>query len=321
MASAGAKPQPPSKYELWMRPRSERYLRLEEIGSGSFGKVTLAIDLLGGGRVAIKKQQVDSQACQREFALLSALLAHPSEYVADVLDYYTVTESRKSVMCTVHQLADSTLGHVFESSRGRLHDGVVARYLHDVACGLRHLHALTIVHGDASLKNMLLMRTDRVVVADFGTAYASSGLVLGEDDEITTQYIRSPERLYGAQLMTAEADIWAFGVQLYCLRTGDCPWMLKSEDVAKHVCALERAIGVVPHGSSLRRMPKWAQLQEACAGVTLSESVAGVPWSVQSLGLCTRTMHWDPAERASWEEVLSSQFISMVASPLPAIEK
>ena len=96
--------------------------------------------------------------------------------------------------------------------------------------------------------------------------------------------------------------------------------MLKSDDVAKHVRALERAIGVVPHGSSLRRMPKWAQLQEACAGVTLSESVAGMPWSVQSLGLFTRAMRWGPAERASWEEVLSSQFISMVASPLPAIE-
>ena len=153
MKGSGGKPQPQPtpKQELWTRPRSERYLRLEEVGSGSFAKVTLAIDLLTNGRVAIKKQKADSQSCLREFALLSAIGAHPSEYVAHMLDDYTATESGKTMLCTVHPLADSTLWHVFGSSRGRLHDSVLSRYLRGAASVLRHLNTLTIVHGDASL--------------------------------------------------------------------------------------------------------------------------------------------------------------------------
>ena len=51
----------------------------------------------------------------------------------------------------------------------------LANYLSGVGLGLAHLHSLQVVHGDASLKNMLLMRSDQVAVADFGTAHSAHG--------------------------------------------------------------------------------------------------------------------------------------------------
>ena len=41
----------------------------------------------------------------------------------------------------------------------------------------------------------------------------------------TTLYVRSPERLLGNCYSRAAIDVWAFGVQLWCLRSGTCEWV------------------------------------------------------------------------------------------------
>ena len=60
---------------LWLQPRSARYFRLEGIGSGSYGVITLAIDQLTNKRVALKKQDATTKECSAEFAF-SAHSAH-----------------------------------------------------------------------------------------------------------------------------------------------------------------------------------------------------------------------------------------------------
>ena len=96
-----------------------------------------------------------SQSCAREFAFLSALGAHPSDNVAVMLDHFAMKGSDgKNLLCTVHALADSTLWHVYWSSRGKLTDERVSHLVRGVVLGLQHLHNSSVVHGDASLKNM-----------------------------------------------------------------------------------------------------------------------------------------------------------------------
>ena len=101
------------------------------------------------------------------------LATYPCPHLIDMLDYF-VNAGR---LCTVYPLADSTLWHVY---RSRQHGGLwassrLANYMSGVGLGLAHLHALQVAHGDASLRNMLLMRNDQVAVADFGTAHSAHG--------------------------------------------------------------------------------------------------------------------------------------------------
>ena len=88
--------------------------------------------------------------------------------------------------------------------------------------GLRHLATLRLVHGDASLLNMLIGEGGRVRVADFGAAHSALGAVLAPCEEISTQYIRAPERLLGESNLTSAMDVWSWGVQFWCLRPGSC---------------------------------------------------------------------------------------------------
>ena len=186
---------------LWSRQRRERYIVLQSIGSGTFGDVSLAIDLLTNRRVAIKQQNATSDTCRREFALMGALEVHPHPNVAIMLDYFSSsTAGGLPKLSTVHPLADSTLWRVYraiESTQLPITDARLAVYMRGVVAGLGHLHTMSIVHADASLKNMLLMPDDVVVVADFGAAHSAINFILTAGDEITTAYVRAPERLLG----------------------------------------------------------------------------------------------------------------------------
>ena len=295
---------------VWLQHRSRRYTRLASIGSGTFGSVTMATDELTNVRVAIKKQNISSPECQREFAVLSALGGHPSPFVSCMLDYFTETVAPSasgrahSVLHTVHPLADTTLWHVFKACERGVPDDRLARYMFGVASGLAHLHSLSIVHADASLKNMLVKGPD-ALVADFGTAYSAMGLCLEEGDEVTTRYVRAPERLCGASLVEKPADVWAFGVQVWCLHTGGCPWLQEATRAdAEHIAALRQVIGPVPGGCSLRSLPKFAMLSEH-AGVGSSASEASWSrWPDAMRTLCRAGFVWEPSERLAFGDIL-----------------
>ena len=64
--------------DLGLAAREQRYQWVGCVDAGSFGEVTVAIDLLSDGRkVAIKKQGIPSEAAARELLLYSAASAHP----------------------------------------------------------------------------------------------------------------------------------------------------------------------------------------------------------------------------------------------------
>ena len=275
--------------QVWARPRSERYIVLQTIGSGTFGDVSMAIDKLTNRRVAIKQQSTDSETCSREFAFLAALSVHPHPNVAVMLDYFTSpgTSAKAVNLNTVHILADSTLWRIYraiETTKVPITDARLAVYMRGVAAGLEHLHGLCIVHGDASLKNMLLMREDVVAVADFGAAHAAINTVLAADDEITTAYVRSPERILGESASLPSGDVWAFGVMMWCLRAGCCPWMAEV-DKGKHLDAVAAIIGPVPEQSSLRLLPLWETHSMRIAQTTFLERRGDAHWPSEAMEL------------------------------------
>ena len=330
---------------LWMRPRSERYRKLSFLGSGSFGTVTMALDELTNRRVALKEQSLASPGCQREFALLAALNAHPSPFVSTMLDYFTVTRplprdeatvsdrgvasAQKSTgtvsdrgvahLVTVHPLGDSTLWHLFRGcltrDRGGISDSILATLMYGVARGLGHLHQLSIVHGDASLKNMLLGPNNIVQVADVGSAHSAMGFFLGAEEERTTKYVRSPERILGDTAPTWRTDVWAFGVQLFCLRAGRCPWLgTQGElDDGPHLTELTKVLGPVP--SPLHQLPKYGTLSECCAGAS-TESFSN--WSQESKALLGATFCWDPPGRVPMLEACRTfPYLNLRSAMLP----
>ncbi|KAJ7218646.1 kinase-like domain-containing protein [Mycena pura] len=102
----------------------------------------------------------------------------------------------------------------------------------DVAIGLEHLHSLNLVHGDLKAMNVLVTRSGRAVLADFGlssvvmhsriaalsSTYHSGG---------TTRW-QAPELLQGDRRSFA-SDMYAFGCVFYEITTGNVPFFEVAE--------------------------------------------------------------------------------------------
>jgi serine/threonine protein kinase len=92
-------------------------------------------------------------------------------------------------------IPDSTLWHV----------------IHDVACGLRHIHASGLVHLDIKPDNLLISAHGTIKIGDFGTA---SQVGAGEDGrEGDTRYM-APELLQSSDRYPP-ADLFSLGLTLY----------------------------------------------------------------------------------------------------------
>jgi serine/threonine-protein kinase len=205
---------------------ADRYRIESEIGAGGMATVYLAQDLRHDRKVALKLLRPELSAvigAERFLAeiKLTANLQHPH-----ILPLFDSGE------------ADGFLFYVMpfvegESLRSRLNrekqlpmaDAI--RIATEVASALDYAHRHGVVHRDIKPENILI-HDGRALVADFGIALAASkaggnrmtetGMSLG------TPHYMSPEQAMGEREITARSDVYAIGVVLYEMLTGDPPF-------------------------------------------------------------------------------------------------
>ncbi|OJT26552.1 hypothetical protein BO221_00460 [Archangium sp. Cb G35] len=98
-----------------------------------------------------------------------------------------------------------------------------------VAAGLAHAHANHLIHRDLKPSNVLVTREGRVKLLDFGLAHLMSGespLVPHLPTAGTPAYM-APEQWRGEE-QDARTDLWAAGVMLYELLSGELPYPFTS---------------------------------------------------------------------------------------------
>ena len=205
---------------------ADRYRIEREIGAGGMATVYLAQDLRHDRKVALKVLRPELSAvigAERFLAeiKLTANLQHPH-----ILPLFDSGE------------ADGFLFYVMpfvegESLRSRLNRekqlpvAEAVRIATEVASALDYAHRHGVVHRDIKPENILL-HDGRALVADFGIALAASkaggnrmtetGMSLG------TPHYMSPEQAMGEREITARSDVYALGVVLYEMLTGDPPF-------------------------------------------------------------------------------------------------
>ncbi|CAD5226838.1 unnamed protein product [Bursaphelenchus xylophilus] len=121
-----------------------------------------------------------------------------------------------TTVSVVLEFVESNLKLVIYDERRPTNMDLLKKLFFQVLKGIRYIHSLSIMHRDIKPENILVSRTGRIKIADFGLA----GLYLPEDNErtyshqVATRWYRAPELLFGSIKYTPSVDIWAFACVL-----------------------------------------------------------------------------------------------------------
>ena len=208
--------------------RVSHYHIIEGIGAGGMGVVYLAEDERLHRKVALKflppttAQDAHARARLLREAQAASALDHPN--VATVHD---IGESNGQLFIAMPFYDGETLRTRIE--RGPLTFSEAARIAGQIAAGLAAAHRAGIVHRDLKPANIVLTNDGQVKIVDFGLA-----MVLSETRETGTRMTAAgttlgtvaymaPEQASGIDV-DSRADVWALGVTLYEMLTGELPF-------------------------------------------------------------------------------------------------
>ncbi|MER8154856.1 serine/threonine-protein kinase [Streptomyces sp. NPDC094472] len=204
-----------------------RYQLVSRLGHGGMGTVWRAHDQIVDRDVAVKEPRVPDdlpererqtvyQRMQRE-ARAAARIDHPS--VVSVHDV-VVEDGRPWIVMEL--VRGQSLGD--RLMEGTLDPREAARIGLAVLGALAAAHEAGVLHRDVKPDNVLLGRSERVVLTDFGIAQIEGEQRLTETGGFvgSPEFI-APERVLG-QRPGPESDLWSLGVVLYAAVEGMSPF-------------------------------------------------------------------------------------------------
>lgn len=107
-----------------------------------------------------------------------------------------------------------------------LPESVAKRCVHQVALALDYLHSRKLVHRDIKPENVLIFDREcrKVKLSDFGMTRRAGSPVKRVSGTIpyTAPELCEPGR--DGFFVDYSTDVWAFGVLLFCMLTGNFPW-------------------------------------------------------------------------------------------------
>ncbi|MGB3429039.1 MAG: serine/threonine-protein kinase, partial [Burkholderiaceae bacterium] len=240
---------PPLPAEEQPGQRIGPYRLLSPLGEGGMGAVWLAERADGAfeRQVALKLPHAEwidrglAQRFARERAVLASL-NHPN--IAQLFDAGW-SEAGRPYLALEYVDGQPILTWCEQQhldTAARLHLFV------EVIRAVAHAHAHLVVHRDLKPSNVLVTAEGHVKLLDFGIAkLVAADSASAEETELTrmsgralTPSYAAPEQILGQPVTTA-VDIYALGVMLFELLTGERPYRLGRTDVQSRA-ALEEAI-------------------------------------------------------------------------------
>lgn len=198
------------------------YQVAEEIGAGGMGKVYRGTDIRTNQAVAIKQLKSEMVTAEmverfrREGEALRAL-NHPN--IVKMLDTFEHEGQHYLVM---EYVPDGDLNDLLK--RGIIDPQRCITLAIDLADALTRAHKLNIIHRDLKPANVLIAEDGTLRLTDFGVAYVGNKERVTDPDAIigTVDYL-APEVLSGDSI-DSRADIWAFGIMLFEMLSGQHPF-------------------------------------------------------------------------------------------------
>nr|KAI8757963.1 serine/threonine-protein kinase MARK2-like isoform X1 [Biomphalaria glabrata] len=264
------------------------YLLGRTLGVGSFAKVKEGMHLTTGEKVAIKvidkkRAKTDNYVrknLRREGKLLQ-MIRHPN-----VVSLYEVMETDNSYYLVTELCRGGDLME-YISSKKRLPEQEVAKFIRQILSAVDYLHRLGIIHRDLKIENLLLDSNKDIKLIDFGLSnfikVANSPEGVRAQEFCVTQCgspaYAAPELLnhekYGLQV-----DLWSIGVNMFAMLTGGLPFTVEPFNIKILYAKMrDRQMNPIPDDLSrdCRDLLKKFLNPDPTRRVTISEAMCH-PW-------------------------------------------
>ncbi|PZE69033.1 Stk1 family PASTA domain-containing Ser/Thr kinase [Curtobacterium sp. MCBD17_021] len=201
----------------------QRYRVRSRIARGGMATVYLATDVRLERRVAVKIMHghlADDQAFRERFiqeARSAARLSHPN-----LVGVYDQGAEDDCVYIVMEYIPGITLRDLLQEHRA-LTPEQATDILRAVLAGLASAHRAGIVHRDLKPENVLLADDGRIKLGDFGLARATTANTATGAALLGTIAYLSPE-LVTRGAADSRSDIYALGIMLYEMLTGEQPY-------------------------------------------------------------------------------------------------
>ncbi|XP_077349902.1 serine/threonine-protein kinase SBK1-like [Lithobates pipiens] len=210
---------------LKMIDLQENVTIVKELGKGGFGKVCLAHDRKTGQRIALKildKNRTTQQSFLREFSISYLLSVHPN-----IIRCYGAAITPTDHFVFAQELAPlGDLMSLIIPNVG-IPEDAVKRCAEQISSALEFVAEKGLVHMDMKPDNILVFDQDchSIKITDFGLAKVKGTVIAGKcgTGSYMAPEVCEVDSSVGL-VVDGSLDVWAFGVVIYCLLTGELPW-------------------------------------------------------------------------------------------------
>jgi serine/threonine protein kinase len=201
----------------------QRYRIIKLLGQGGMATVYLAEDTQLARKVAIKIPfphtiQQFAQRFEKE-AIMLAEMSH--EHIVNIYD----AKIDQDIHFLVMDYVDGASMDQLLKNKHLLLVRDVLQIIRQVCLGLSYMHNKDMIHRDLKPANILLSKSGKVKISDFGIArqLASETKLTKSGEMLGTAFYLSPEQLKGERA-TKQSDIYSLGIVLYELLTCKPPF-------------------------------------------------------------------------------------------------
>uniref|UniRef100_T1J5K7 cyclin-dependent kinase n=1 Tax=Strigamia maritima TaxID=126957 RepID=T1J5K7_STRMM len=187
----------------------DAYIKLEQLGEGSYATVYKGISNLNHKVVALKEIRLQHEEGAPFTAIREASLLRELKH-ANIVTLHDIIHT-KDTLTFVFEYVHTDLSQYLDGHRGGLHPNNVRLFLFQLLRGLAYCHERRILHRDLKPQNLLISELGELKLADFGLARAKSVPSHTFSPEVVTLWYRPPDVLLGSTEYSTSLDMWGVG--------------------------------------------------------------------------------------------------------------
>lgn len=206
------------------------------LGSGAMGTVYMGYRVKDGARMAIKrvKDSYSNNPMIRERAKQEASLAFRHHNLVEMIGYCEYTPTNGPIFLVSKFVSGKNIDdYAKEFLNGSDRVEKICHAVFQVLDALEYVHSRGVIHRDIKPSNIMVEDDSNIRLMDLGIARMNDGNKFSQYGFIGTPQYSAPEQILRDKNRTvqinAATDLYALGITLYELLTGDNPFDADTE--------------------------------------------------------------------------------------------